>query len=76
MSTPFDASGFWSYLAEPMAGGPVTCASCGCRLLADEQSESWFHFEGSSGRDARGCRVACATAPHDHRGRPEAVAAA
>jgi hypothetical protein len=76
MSVPFDSAGTWSYLGEPIAGGPVTCATCGCRLAADEQTESWFHFAGSDGRDARGCRVECATDAHDHRGRPrEAVAA-
>jgi hypothetical protein len=76
MSVPFDTRGPWSYLAESIAGGPVTCATCGCRLVADERSESWFHFAGSAGRDARGCRLECASVPHDHRGRPtEAVAA-
>jgi hypothetical protein len=76
MSTQRDTSGSWSYLAEPISGGPVTCAACGCRLVADERTESWFHFSGSSGRDARGCRVDCAHEPHDHRGRRQEVAAA
>lgn len=76
MSLPFESSGSWSWLGDPVAGGPVTCATCGCRLKADEQSESWFHFRGSAGRDARGCVVGCADEPHDHRGRRrEAIAA-
>jgi hypothetical protein len=75
MATNPELGGSWSYLADA-PGGPVTCAACGCRLSADQQSESWFHFVGQAGRDARGCRVDCATAPHDHRGRPrEAIAA-
>jgi hypothetical protein len=50
---------------------PVTCASCGCRLEAT--GEAWFHFSPISGRDARGCRVACADAAHDASGRAIAV---
>ena len=50
---------------------PVTCASCGCRLEAT--GEAWFHFNPISGRDARGCRVACADAAHDAAGRAIAV---
>ena len=53
-------------------GAPVTCASCGCRLQAS--GEAWFHFNPLAGRDARGCRVACADAAHDPTGRPIAVA--
>lgn len=76
MSSSFESSRTWSYLGEPTPGGPVTCATCGCRLVADERTEAWFHFAGTDGRDARGCRVACSTAAHDHRGRPrDAVAA-
>ena len=51
---------------------PVTCASCGCRLEAT--GEAWFHFNPISGRDARGCRIACADAAHDAAGRAIAVA--
>jgi hypothetical protein len=51
---------------------PVTCAACGCRLQAT--NEVWFHFNPLGGRDARGCRVACADAAHDLTGRPVAVA--
>ncbi len=76
MSSLSRLGGSWSYLAEPDPAGPVTCATCGCRLSADQQSESWFHFAGSAGRDARGCRIDCATVAHDHRGRPrESIAA-
>lgn len=51
----------------------LTCAVCGCRLtprtsLADggEQGldSAWRHFAGMSGKDARGCRVACMDEPH------------
>ena len=49
------------------AGAPVTCASCGCRLAAT--GEAWFHFSPLGGRDARGCRIACADAAHDASGR-------
>lgn len=47
--------------------GPVTCAACGCRLATS--GEAWFHFNPLAGRDARGCRVACADAAHDAGGR-------
>ena len=47
---------------------PVTCASCGCRLVV--AGEVGFHFSPLGGRDARGCRVACADAAHDLSGRP------
>ncbi len=52
--------------------GPVTCAACGCRLEAT--NEAFFHFNPLAGRDARGCRIACADAAHDANGRPIAVA--
>lgn len=48
-------------------GAPVTCAACGCRLAAI--GDAWFHFNPLGGRDARGCRVACADAAHDVAGR-------
>jgi len=53
-------------------GAPVTCASCGCRL--SQTGEAWFHFNPIAGRDARGCRVACADAAHDHTGRAVSIA--
>ena len=75
MSTSNELRAAWSYLADSV-GGPVTCAACGCRLTADEESESWYHFAGVTGRDARGCAVDCVGTAHDHRGRPrEALAA-
>jgi hypothetical protein len=52
----------------------VTCAACGCRLAVDQHDEAWYHFSGSSGRDARGCRVICVDSAHDRFGR--AVSAA
>ena len=48
--------------------GPVTCASCGCRLSMT--GDAWFHFNPLGGRDARGCRVNCVDAAHDASGRP------
>lgn len=53
-------------------GAPVTCAACGCRLAPT--GEAWFHFNPIGGRDARGCRVACADAAHDTTGRPVSLA--
>ena len=52
-------------------GAPVTCAACGCRLAPS--GEVYIHFNPIGGRDARGCRVACADAPHDVTGRAIAV---
>jgi hypothetical protein len=52
-------------------GAPVTCAACGCRLAV--AGEAWFHFNPLGGRDARGCRVACADAAHDTTGRAISV---
>ena len=64
-------------LTHPIAvyGGhaaPVTCAACGCRL--SQTGDAWFHFNPIAGRDARGCRIACADAAHDATGRPVSVA--
>ena len=47
----------------------VVCAACGCRLetresAGDAADGSYYHFAGAPGRDARGCAVACAEAPH------------
>ncbi len=52
-------------------GAPVTCAACGCRLAAT--GDAWFHFNPLGGRDARGCRIACADAAHDTNGRAISV---
>ncbi|HEY4634015.1 MAG TPA: hypothetical protein VIH00_08880 [Candidatus Limnocylindrales bacterium] len=53
-------------------GAPVTCATCGCRLT--QSGEAWFHFNPLAGRDARGCRIACADAAHDVSGRAVSLA--
>ena len=50
---------------------PVTCATCGCRL--QEAGDAYVHFNPLGGRDARGCRIPCAGAPHDVAGRPIAI---
>jgi hypothetical protein len=49
---------------------PVTCAACGCRLEASTLGPitTWHHFGPMAGRDARGCRIDCADAPHDAAG--------
>ena len=64
-------------LSRPLAvrdgqGAPVTCAACGCRL--SRSGDAWFHFNPIAGRDARGCRIACADAAHDLSGRPVSIA--
>jgi hypothetical protein len=51
---------------------PVTCVACGCRL--DASGETFVHFRGYAGRDARGCQIDCAEAAHDADGRPVALA--
>ena len=50
--------------------GPITCATCGCRLQrAADGQEVWFHFAPMLGRDARGCRIDCAESAHDSHGK-------
>lgn len=57
----------------PAKSGPVVCASCGCRLTpATDSRGAWVHFAPIAGRDARGCRVACADSIHDAEGRAAA----
>jgi hypothetical protein len=64
----FDTSGITE--ATESSKGPVTCASCGCRLeRSTDGAMAWFHFAPIAGRDARGCRVACADSAHDASGR-------
>lgn len=61
------------------SAGPITCAACGCRLLglAGKDDGVYRHFTSMiSGQDARGCRVACVDALHDHDGRAIAEPAA
>jgi hypothetical protein len=48
--------------------GPVTCATCGCRL-DDDGDGIYVHFGRLGGRDARGCRVDCVELSHDVSGR-------
>jgi hypothetical protein len=52
--------------------GPATCAACGCRLQAVGPVDAtvFVHFGALGGKDARGCRVACAELTHDWTGRP------
>jgi hypothetical protein len=52
--------------------GPVTCATCGCRLQSVGRGDAsvWFHFGAIGGRDARGCRVECVELAHDGSGEP------
>ncbi len=60
-----------SFTLERGITGPVTCASCGCRLAPDpEHRDAWRHFHPFDGHDARGCRVACVDALHDRNGEP------
>ena len=46
---------------------PVMCSACGCRLQ-EGLDGGWFHFGPMAGRDARGCRVACADLAHGEDG--------
>ncbi len=72
----YDTSGIAD--AASTRGGPVTCASCGCRLRhsAANGVEGWFHFSPMGGRDARGCRIDCADAVHNASGHARVTAAA
>ncbi len=67
MIQPANRSAWPIRRADP-ASGPITCATCGCRLKVDAFEESWRHFPGSTGRDARGCRVDCVGLAHDAHG--------
>lgn len=61
------------------SAGPVTCAACGCRLLGltGKDDGVYRHFSSMTmDQDARGCRVECVTALHDHEGRAIAEPAA
>ena len=52
--------------------GPVSCAVCGCRLMAATGSEDggFRHFPSlHAGQDARGCRPHCIDALHGGDGR-------
>ena len=60
----------WPTRQANLATGPITCATCGCRLKVDAFEESWRHFPGTTGRDARGCLVECVGLAHDAHGIP------
>lgn len=60
-------------IAREGRSGPVTCASCGCRLASSGDGASFRHFNPLGGRDARGCRVACADLAHDDTGQATAA---
>jgi len=70
---PFSRGLGVSARAVRVTGATVVCESCGCRLTTRESADDagftgarrWFHFVGSSGRDARGCAVGCVDAAHD-----------
>jgi len=60
------------FLPPREAAGPVTCAVCGCRLMAATGSEdgAWRHFPSlMAGQDARGCRPHCVDELHGQDGR-------
>jgi len=70
MSEPTESR--YSFRSQPwLMGGPVTCASCGCRLELSRTptEEAWYHFGPLGGRDARGHRVACLDLAHNAHGR-------
>ena len=71
MIQPTDPQPVWPRTVTKVAGGPVTCVACGCRLTSDGELVTgvWHHFSPLGGRDARGCRVACVELPHDASGR-------
>lgn len=73
MSDPIDGRNAFVLRAD---GGPVTCASCGCRLqpVGPTDAAAFFHFGSMGGRDARGCRVECADLAHDASGQPVPLA--
>ena len=57
-------------VATRVSAETVVCSTCGCRLTTRDVARdvssggAWYHYEGQPGRDARGCAVACADAPH------------
>jgi hypothetical protein len=60
------------FLPPREAGSPVTCAVCGCRLMAATGSEDggYRHFPSLyPTQDARGCRPRCVDALHGPDGR-------
>ncbi len=62
-----------SFLPPPDVAGPVTCAVCGCRLMAGTGADdgAWRHFPSlMPAHDARGCRPHCVDVLHAANGRP------
>ena len=60
------------FLPRPDPGSPVSCAVCGCRLMAGGGAEdgAWRHFPSLMPmQDARGCRPHCVDALHGEDGR-------
>jgi len=66
-----------SFAGQPDHGGPVTCATCGCRLqpVGPSDAAAFFHFGSLGGRDARGCLIECSDRAHDVSGQPVPTAA-
>lgn len=61
-----------SFMPAPEPYGPVSCRTCGCRLVETEHAEgpAWRHFPSlHPGQDARGDRPACLDALHGRDGR-------
>lgn len=61
-----------SFLPPRDVAGPVTCAVCGCRLVAltGPEDGAYRHFTSmKSGQDARGCRPHCVNELHAYDGR-------
>ncbi|MBA3851268.1 MAG: hypothetical protein H0X59_02730 [Chloroflexi bacterium] len=61
-----------SWLPVPDPYGPVSCRTCGCRLVEVEDADrpAWRHFPSlHPGQDARGDRPACVNALHGRDGR-------
>ena len=61
------------WLNPPDRCGPVTCATCGCRLteIHGFDGRAWRHFPSlHPGQDARGCRPHCVERVHDRDGTP------
>jgi hypothetical protein len=53
-------------------GTPVSCAVCGCRLVAGAGKDdgAWRHYPSlTTGQDARGCRPHCVDGLHGDDGR-------
>jgi hypothetical protein len=61
-----------SFSPAPEPYGPVSCRTCGCRLIEVERAEgpAWRHFPSlHPDQDARGDRPACLNALHGRDGR-------